>query len=138
MGLGRLKKLGGLVCIIASVGMLAIGAPNTALAHFDDSRVSLNVSDRTVRPNQRIVFFGRLRNEHGRCVRNQLILLKRRGTGVVARDRTDGDGEFRFRIDPRPNRGRYYARYRGKGRFGYNNNHRCGADNSRTIRIRRA
>ena len=137
MGLGRRKKLAGIISIAASVAMLAVSAPNTALAHFDDSRVSLSVSDRTVTGDQKVVFFGRLRNEHNRCVGNEVILLKRRGTGTVARDRTDGDGEFRFRIDPQPNHGRYFARYRGKGRFGYANRHRCGADRSRTIRIRR-
>ena len=137
MGSGQRKRLAAFICIAASVGMLALSGPNTALAHFDDSRVSLNVSDRTVSGDQRVVFFGRLRNAHDRCVGNELIQLKRKGSGVVATDRTDGDGEFRFRINPRPNRGRYFAHYGGKGRFGYNNNHRCGADNSRTIRIRR-
>jgi hypothetical protein len=118
-------------------GVLVVGAATVAVAHFDDSRVSLGVSDRTVRPNQRITFFGRLRNEHRNCRRGELVQLIRRGSGVVETDRTDRQGEFSFRHNPQPNRGRFFARYNGKGRFGYNNRHRCGADSSRTIRIRR-
>ena len=125
----------GSVVLLASVMVIGSGTP--ASSHRSETSVSLRVSDRTVRPRQRVVFFGRLRGDHLGCRRNQMVELVRRGTGVVASDETDSEGEFRMRHDPQPNRGRYFARYRGRGKFGYRGRHSCAPDISRTIRIRR-
>jgi hypothetical protein len=123
--------------LAAAVGLIA-GSALPAAAHSVESRLSLDVSDQTVRPNQEITFFGKLRTEahKARCQRKSTIKLIRVGTGVVATDVTDAQGEFSFTIDPKPNRGRYFARYAGSSAFGYRNGHRCEGDDSRKISIR--
>lgn len=123
------------ITALIAVAVLSVGGAPAVWAHFDDSRVTLGVSDDTVKPNQTITFFGRLRNEHGPCRSGETVRLVRRNTGVVARDKTDSEGEFSFRIDPQPNQGRYFARYRGAGRFGYGDSHACGADSSAIVVI---
>lgn len=127
------------MALIMAIG-LAVGTTLPAGAHSAESSLSLRVSDRTVRPRQEITFFGRLTTEghEQRCQSGASIKLIRVGSGVVATDVTDAQGEFSFTIDPQPNRGSYFARYRGSGRFGYGNRHRCEGDDSRTISIRRA
>jgi hypothetical protein len=119
---------------------LTVATVAPAGAHSVESSLSLSVSDNTVRPRQDITFFGRLRTEghEQRCESGASIKLIRVGSGVVATDVTDAQGEFSFTIDPQPNRGSYFARYGGSGRFGYANRHRCEGDDSRTISIRRA
>jgi hypothetical protein len=134
----RYNRLGS--AVLAAAAALVVAGALPASAHSVESHVSLDVSDRTVRRGQVITFFGKLTTEahKRRCQRGAEVHLIRKGTGPVATDTTDNQGEFSFRIDPRPNRGRYFARYEGSGRFGYNNQHRCEADESRVIRIRRA
>lgn len=126
-----------LAFLAAAAGLIA-GTALPAAAHSVESRLFLDVSDRTVRPNQQITFFGKLRTEAHKaaCQRNSTIQLVRVGTGVVATDVTDAQGEFSFTIDPKPNRGRYFARYAGSASFGYRNGHRCEGDDSRKISIR--
>jgi hypothetical protein len=132
----RLKR--GVTAAVFIVG-LALSSVTGASAHVVPSYVSIGVSDHTVTRHQSIFFFGDLRTPgHRRCHRNAEILLKRLHTGVVARTTTDSQGTFAFKIDPRPNHGRYYVRYRGRSGFGYNNSHGCTADNSRLVHIRRA
>ena len=108
-------------------------------AHVVPSFLSLGVSDHTVNRHQSVFFFGDLRTPgHRRCHRNALIILKRRHTGIVATTHTDLQGNYVFKIDPKPNHGRYYTRYRGRGSFGYQGNHGCLGDTSPLVRIRRA
>jgi hypothetical protein len=135
------KAISVLVAATALASSLLFSIMTPASSHFAPSSLSLHVSDKSVRPHQRIVFFGRLRQVHRRCRRGARIQLVRRGKGVVRTDRTDREGEFRLPIDPKPNHGRYFARYRGSGRFGYGYGygygatHRCGGARSRRIRI---
>jgi hypothetical protein len=119
---------------------LTVASAAPAGAHSAESSLSLSVSDKSVRPRQEITFFGSLTTDghKQRCQSGASIKLIRAGSGVVATDVTDAQGEFSFTIDPQPNRGIYFARYRGSGRFGYGNRHRCEGDDSRTITIRRA
>ena len=128
----RSKVLIMAICAALTMGIVPAGA------HFAESRINpFDVSDRSVKKNQEIVFFGKLRNRHRKCRAEEEVELVRRRTGVVDVDITDDEGEFRFKQDPQPNRGRYFARYRGKGRFGYGDQHRCSRAVSEVIRIRR-
>ncbi|MDP9223665.1 MAG: hypothetical protein M3P18_07375 [Actinomycetota bacterium] len=134
-----MKHLGRGITAAGLVAGLLISIAPVASAHIVPSYVSLGVSDRTVRPHQEIFFFGDLRTPgHPRCHKDARIALVRRHTGVVARTRTDEQGTFVFKIDPKPNHGRYFARYRGSNLFGYNHSHGCLGDRSRLIHIRRA
>ena len=132
----RITALVGSVSLVASAMVIGFGSP--ASSHKSETSVGMSVSDRTVRPNQRIVFFGKLRGDHDGCRRNQVVELVRRYRGVVASDETDSEGEWRVVIDPQPNYGRYFARYRGRGEFGYGGAHSCAPDTSAIRRIRRA
>ena len=133
----RSRTIRSLLAAALAAGSLVLIGSTPVGAHLSESRISLHVDDHTVKPDQRVLFFGRLRNTHLKCRQGEEVELVRRGTGVVDVDVTDAEGEFSFKQDPKPNRGRYFARYRGKGRFGYNNQHRCSRAVSDPVRIRR-
>jgi hypothetical protein len=144
---GALRKVGVALLVAAMIGSLVLVAATPALTKPIKVRIKFGVSDRTVKRNQEIVFFGRLKSKKKKCIRFSKVYLKRKGVGVVDVDRTDREGEFRFRIDPQPNRGRYFARFRGKKinkpGYGYGYGYgggkrRCGKATSRVIRIRPA
>ena len=130
------------VALIASVLLIAAKPARTAVR----TRVSIHVTDRTVRPNQKINFFGKVKSPRRKCERRRTVVLKRKGTGKVKRDVTDREGEYRIRINPRPNRGRYFvvvkpkrirvAGYGGYSGYGYDPRfRRCAKARSRTINI---
>ncbi len=52
---------------------------------------------------------------------------------VIGSDRTDSGGNWTVPSDPRPDRGRYFARARGRTAGRYGHNHSCGGDRSGTI-----
>ncbi len=144
---GALRKVGVALLVAAMVGSLLFVAATPGLTRPIKVRIKFGVSDRTVKKNQEIVFFGRLKSKKKKCIRNSKVFLKRKGVGIVDRDRTDREGEFRFRIDPRPNRGKYRAVFKGKKirkpGYGYGYGYgggkrRCGKAKSRVIRIRPA
>ena len=133
-----LTKAGARVILsLALVSSLVLTVAPAANAHFGESRLSLSVDDKRASGKEKILFFGKLRNSHRKCRSGEEVVLVRRGSGVVAVDVTDNEGEFAFKIDPQPNRGRFFARYKGHGKFGYNKKHRCSKAVSRVIRIRR-
>jgi hypothetical protein len=133
-----MKRLERALIGIALVGGLVISSAPLANAHVVPSFLSFGVSDRTVRRHQSIFFFGDLRTPgHRGCHRNALIILRRRHSGIVDTTHTDFQGNYVFKIDPKPNHGRYYARYRGRSDFGYQGSHGCLDDTSRIIHIRR-
>jgi hypothetical protein len=127
----------GVLLTTALVGSLALVVSPSANAHFAESRISLHVDDHKVKGNEKVLFFGKLRNTHRKCRAGEEVELVRRNSGVVDVDVTDSDGEFSFTHDPDPNRGRFFARYKGHGKFGYNNKHRCSNAVSDPVRIRR-
>jgi hypothetical protein len=133
MATQRIRRIGVILACCLVVGLIGV-VP--AMSHNADSRVSIHADDKQVGPNERVVFFGRLRNDHGRCERDRRIELVRKGQGVVDSDRTDNEGEWRIRHNPEPDSGRFFARFDGTGRFGYQNRHKCGADRSKVIRTR--
>jgi hypothetical protein len=114
------------------------------------SKVKLSVSDKTVKPHEKILFFGKVKSRKHKCEKNRKVVLKRKRTGKVKSKKTDGEGEFSFRIDPKPNRGRYYVvakkkriKRGGYGGYGYGYGYdgarrTCRKARSRTIRIRPA
>ena len=129
------KKL--LVLTVLVGAMTLVGVPS-AQGHFIDSDITgFDVDDNTVRKHQKVTFFGKLKTRgHSGCNDNARVELVRKGDGAIDSTRTDNQGEFSFRFDPQPNRGKYFARYNGSGRFGYGNGHRCSAASSDRERIR--
>jgi hypothetical protein len=141
---GALRRILVAVVIVALIGSMVVIGSDTGNAARIRTRVTLKVTDRTVRPHQKIIFFGKVKSPRRKCRRNRVVLLKRKGTGTVKRDRSDREGEFRMRIDPKPNRGRYFVKVKkkrirrpGYGYYGYGGGRdTCRRARSRTIRIR--
>lgn len=130
-------KFGAFLVTALVGGSLGLTSSTPVGAHFSESKITLRTDDHRAKGKEKIIFYGRLRNTHRKCRANEEVVLKRRGQGVVDVDVTDADGEFSFKHDPQPNRGRFFARYRGKGRFGYGQGHRCSKAVSDPVRIRR-
>jgi hypothetical protein len=134
------------VVIAALVGSMVLVSVETASTQPIRTRVGIKVTDRTVRPKQKITFFGKVKSPRGKCRKRRVVVLKRKGTGKVKQKRTDREGEYRFRIDPKPNRGRYFVKAKkkfvnigyGYPGYGYTERRKCRADTSRIIRIRPA
>jgi hypothetical protein len=85
----------------------------------------------------RHVFRGRVDNELPRCERGRRVVIRKRGTGIVARDRTNQAGRF---VAPhrRGGRGRYFAVVLRKTFVNADgDNVICQRARSRTIRARR-
>jgi hypothetical protein len=123
--------------VAAVIGAAGAG---TAAAHVVDARTQVTIArvpGGKIDPRQRVVVFGRLRSAAAVCPRRKLIQLRERRRGVdpvLARDRTDAEGEYRFVLRPRRNL-ILYTRFAGSFASSYGHRHRCRADNSRTIRI---
>jgi hypothetical protein len=141
---GAMRRIIITIVIAALVGsMLLIGADPGTTAPVR-TKVGLRVTDKTVGPRQKILFFGKVKSPKGKCRRNRKVALFRKGTGKLKQKKTDGEGEYRFRINPRPDRGRYYVKALkkkfkrgGYGYYGYGGgNRRCRVDKSKVIKIR--
>ena len=102
------------------------------------------MTDKTVKPKQRIRFFGKVKSPRAKCRRGRIVVLRRKGTGRVKQTRSDREGEYRFRINPKPDRGRYFVKVKqkfaniGYGEYGYTERRRCRGATSKVIRIRPA
>jgi hypothetical protein len=141
---GVIRRMIVAVLVIALVGAMILIDSETSTAARIRTKATLKVTDKTVRPKQRILFFGKVKSPRGKCRRNRVVLLKRKGTGTVKRDRSDREGEFRFRINPKPDRGTYFVKVKSKrirrpgyGYYGYGGGRdTCRSDTSKRIRIR--
>lgn len=131
----RLRPL--LVTVSALIAGVGAGA---AGAHVIDAstRVTIaRVPGGKIDPGERVVVFGRLASAAATCRRRKMIELRERRPGddpVLASDRTDAEGEYRFVLRPRRDVS-VYARFAGSFVSSYGHQHRCRGDNSRTIRI---
>src|SRR5918996_2522015 len=141
---GVLRWIVAAVVIAALVGSMLLVNVETASTQPIRTRVSISVTDKTVKPKQRIRFFGKVKSPRAKCRRGRIVVLKRKGTGKVKQTRSDREGEYRFRINPKPDRGRYFVRVKAKfvnvptGEYGYRERRRCRPATSRIIRIRPA
>ena len=134
------------VVIAALVGSMVLVNVRTASTQPIRTRVSFKVTDKTVKPKQRIRFFGKVKSPRAKCRRGRIVVLRRKGTGRVKQTRSDREGEYRFRINPKPDRGRYFVRVKpkfvnigyGYAGYGYSERRRCRPAKSKIIRIRPA
>ena len=111
---------------------LGIGA---AVAHNFASNTSLTINkipSGATRPGARVIIFGRLRSFRATCRANKVVKLIRVRPGadlVLARDRTDAEGEYRFVRTPSRDQ-TVYTRFAGTFRSSYGHSHRCRGDRS--------
>ena len=131
----------------ALVTGLFLGAAPSGAHFIDSSFTKWGVDDHTVKPHQKVTFFGKLSTPgHPACHMGAKIKIQQRFRKPNGRYEwqlegfafTDNQGEFSFTEDPQPNHGKFFARYRGSGRFGYGNGHKCGRAFSDAVRIRLA
>lgn len=80
------------------------------------------------------VFKGAVQNARPRCQHGRQVTVfkarKNRPNKVIGSDRTNRHGNWYVPTDPRPDRGRYFARAAGRADGRYGHNHRCAADRS--------
>ena len=134
------------VVIAALVGSMVFVSVQTASSQRIRTRVGIKVTDRTVKPKQKIQFFGKVKSPRGKCRRGRVVVLKRKNKGKVRQKRSDREGEYRFRINPKGDRGRYFVKVKpkfanigyGTPGYGYTERRKCRGTKSRIIRIRPA
>jgi len=125
------------VWALALTVTLGLYAPGVAEAHVKEipTRLTLEVSDRTPKRGEKVIFRGALKSKNRRCFRNRQIEILRNGN-VFATAQTNDRG--RYRVAKRVTRsGRYKARFNGYGPFGtHPHNHSCAPSHSNSIWIR--
>jgi hypothetical protein len=150
---GAVRRLTAVVIAVAMVAAMVFLTSDPAKTAIR-TRVSFNVDDKTVKPNEKVLFFGKVKSKKNKCKKNRKVVLKRKGTGKIRSKRSDGEGEFSFRHNPNPDHGRFYVVVKkkriktgggGGGGYGYGYGYGYGAKKkkckkavSRTIRIRPA
>ena len=141
---GALRWIVAAVVIAALVGSMVLVNVETASTQTIGTRVGFKATDKTVKPKQKITFFGKVKSSRGKCRRGRVVVLKRKGSGKVKQKRSDREGEYRFRLNPKPDRGKYFVKVKqkfaniGYGEYGYKERRRCRGVTSKVIRIRPA
>jgi hypothetical protein len=126
--------------LVTVVALIAGAGAGAAGAHVVDARTTVTIARipaGKIDPGTRVVVYGRLRSAAAVCRQRKVIELHERRRGadpVLARDRTDAEGEYRFVLRPRRDLV-VYARFAGSFTSSYGHQHRCRADNSRAIQI---
>jgi hypothetical protein len=142
---GAVRRVTAVVIAAAMIAAMVFFTSEPAETKAIKTRVTLRVDDKTVRPNEKVLFFGKVKSKKNKCKKNRKVILKRKGTGKIKKKRSDGEGEFSFRHNPNPDRGRFYVVVKkkkirkGGGGYGYGyggKKRKCKRAVSRTIKIR--
>jgi hypothetical protein len=126
-----LKKL---LVIVASASALAFAS--VAVAHTFFATPSLTIHKApfgATSPGARVVVHGRIISGRSFCKANRVVRLFRVRPGpnrLLATDRSDSEGEYRFIRHPRRDQ-RVYTRIRARSFNTYGHSHNCAADRSR-------
>lgn len=127
---------------VALAGSLTVAlAPSSAEAHDLTSTTSLTrfkVPAGKTERGDKIVLFGRLRSADPTCHAGIVVGLyraERSGHRLLARDATDGEGEYLFPRRPRRNQ-TIYVKFEGFVQSLPGHSHNCGGSLSRRVNIR--
>lgn len=90
-------KIRGVLALLVSGTLVLAGPVGSVDAHTftDNTRLTLNVSDRQVRRGDDVAFFGRLIAQHATC-RNHRAVKLYRNHRPVERTQTNSNGFYRF------------------------------------------
>jgi hypothetical protein len=116
--------------VIDGVFLITTVVVGTAVAHTVVAGTSLTIHKAPRGPTNagaKIVIFGRLRSARPACRSNKLVKLFRVRPGadrLLARDRTDLEGDYRFVRHPRRDQ-TVYTRFSGTLNSTYPHSHRC-------------
>ena len=118
--------------------VLATVLPGTALAHTFVASTSLTIHKVPVgitNPGATVIVYGKLRSPRPLCRNDMVVKLMRVRPGadrLLARDRTDREGEYIFVRHPRRDQ-HVYTRFSGFFQTSYGHSHRCRASRSVSI-----
>jgi hypothetical protein len=107
-----------------------------AVAHTYVAETSLSIHKEPLGPTQagaKVFIFGRLKSPRTACRSNRWVKLMRVVPGpdnAMARDKTDGDGNYRFVRHPLRDQ-TVYVRFFGSFRSSIGHSHRCLSNRSR-------
>lgn len=135
----RMARRTGFVAVATFLGLLLLAS--SAGAHVSTAPTTLTIKkapQQPVDPGDKVIVFGKLKSPDASCRPGKEIDLFRKKPGtdrLLATDRTDAEGEYRFRV--RPNRTiKVYTRFDGSVDSTYGHSHTCTGDRSRTIKIK--
>lgn len=110
--------------------------PTPSGAH--NSSTPTNVQAGRTLGNNRATIFGDVQNTEPDCIAGEQVKLRRVGGGVLDTDTTDGDGEYRFRIQrPENDSFKVFVRYPASTDTSYGHSHGCQSDDSRDLNIKK-
>jgi hypothetical protein len=118
------------VGVAAAFFLLATVLPGTALAHNFVANTSLSihkVPGGVTNRGATIIVYGKLGSARAFCRDNMVVKLMKVRPGadkLLAKDRTDGEGEYIFVRNPRRDQ-RVYTRFSGFLQTSYGHSHRC-------------
>jgi hypothetical protein len=121
---------------VIGVFLLTTVVVGSAVAHTFVNETSLSIGKlprHATNPGATVIIFGRLRSPRPACRSNKVVKLLRVRPGpdiVLARDRTDSDGDYGFIRHPRRDQ-TVYTRFSGTFSSSYGHSHRCLGDRSR-------
>jgi hypothetical protein len=116
--------------VIVGVFLITTVVVGTAVAHTVVAETSLTIHKAprgATNAGLKIVIFGRLRSARPACRSNKLVKLFRVRPGpdrLLATDRTDLEGDYRFVRHPRRDQ-TDYTRFSGTFNTSYGHSHRC-------------
>lgn len=116
--------------VIVGVFLITTVVVGTAVAHtfVADTSLRIHKAPRGVtNAGAKVVIFGRLGSARPSCRSNKVIKLFRVRPGpdrLLARDRTDLEGDYRFVRHPRRDQ-TVYTRFSGTFNTSYGHSHRC-------------
>ena len=120
--------------------LLATVLPGTALAHtfVASTNLSINkVPGGVTNRGATVIVYGKLKSSHALCRNNMVVKLMKVRPGadkLLAKDRTDEEGEYIFVRNPRRD-ARVYTRFPGFLQESYGHSHRCQGSRSSSVRI---
>jgi hypothetical protein len=124
----------------AAFFLLATVLPGTALAHtfVASTNLSINkVPGGVTNRGATVIVYGKLKSSHALCRNNMIVKLMKVRPGadkLLAKDRTDEEGEYIFVRNPRRD-ARVYTRFPGFLDTSYPHSHRCQGSRSSSVRI---
>ncbi len=131
----------GFTIILVALGtslLLVSALVGTSSAHTVSHATSLSIDkipSRATHPGDRVLIVGRLRPNA--CNAGQTIKLKRVRPGAdstLGTDKTDGNGEYRFGINPKGDM-RVYTRFGGSVDSSYGHSHTCQKSTSARVLV---
>jgi hypothetical protein len=123
---------------IVGVFLLTTVAVGAAFAHnfaADTSLTIAKVPSGATQAGAKVLIYGRLRSGNASCRTNKVVKLMRVRPGpdkLLARDRTDAEGEYLFVRNPGRDQ-TVYTRFSGTFNTSYGHSHRCRSDRSRSL-----